>query len=295
VSGNLSWDDIRVVLAIMRAKNLGEAGARVGLDASTVSRRLAVIEKGLGAKLFSRTRDGLRPTQAAERVRRHAEVMEVEAASIVKGAVATDGEVRGVVRVATTDALARVLVAEGLLRVREEHPDLMIEILGGNRPVDLSRGEADIAVRIADPDKPALRARCVAKMGVALFASPAYLRARGAVRSAASLRGHDVLLPTGELARLPESKWLASRAGVHPVFRSNSMPALVAAAIGGHGLVPLPIGWGDSERELERAFVLESIPSRKVWLVTHEDAMDRPATKVVAEKIAVILGRIFAA
>ena len=275
----------------MRATNLHDAGARLGLDPSTVSRRLAALEDRLDQRLFARTRDGLRPTAAAERMRPFAETMEADAAACVRASAAQETRASGVVRLATTEAFARILVSEGLLDLRREHPDLVVELLGGNRPVDLARGEADIAVRLAALKQPSLRVRCVATMGIALFAAPAYVRARGAVRSAAVLRDHDLLLPTGELARLPEARWLAARRG-RVVLRSNSMPALIAAAIAGQGLVPLPIGWGDAEPALERSLTLETIPKRKVWLVTHEVA--GPAVAVVANQIASIFERMLA-
>ncbi len=289
------WDDLRVLLALLRAKNLHDAGAQLGLDASTVSRRLSGLEEKLDARLFVRTRDGLKPTATAEKLRAHAENMESEANALLQSAHAGHTKASGIVRVATTEAFARMLVSEGLLSLRAEHPDLVVELLSGNRPVDLARGEADMALRLAALKQPALRARCVAKMGVGLFASPAYLRAHGPVRQANGLRGHDVLLPTGELSRLPEAKWLVARARARVVFRSNSMPALVAAAVTGQGLVPLPLGWGDSEPALERALVLESVGERKVWLVTHEAASGRPAVELVSAQVASILQRIFAA
>jgi len=291
----VEWDDVRILLAVLRAKNLHEAGVRLGVDASTVSRRLTHLEARLEARLFVRTRDGLKPTVTAERLRPHAESMEASAACLVQATHAGEARTSGVVRLATTEAFARMLVTEGLLDVRTHHPDLVIELLSGNRPVDLARGEADIALRLAALKQPALRARCVAKMGIGLYATEAYLRARGTVRTPAGLRGHDVLLPTGELARLPEARWLAARTSTRVVFRSNSMPALIAAATAGHGLVPLPLGWGDSEPALERALVLDAVPLRKVWLVTHEATRERPAVDVVATEVASILGRIFQA
>lgn len=289
----MEWDDVRVVLALFRAKNLNDAGARLGLDASTVSRRIASLEKSLGTRLFARTREGLRPTAAAERVRAHAEAMETEALALASALRARETKASGVVRVATTEAFARLLVAEGLLSLRQAHPELVIELLGGNQPVDLARGQADVALRLAALEQTSLRARCIAKMSVGLFAAPAYLHARGVVRTAAALRGHDVLLPSGDLARLPEAKWLAQK-DVRVVFRSNSMPALVAAAIAAQGIVPLPVGWGGAEPALERLMILESIPKRKLWLVTPEAAGTRPAVRVVADRIAEIVGRLFA-
>jgi DNA-binding transcriptional LysR family regulator len=86
---------------------------------------------------------------------------------------------------------------------------------------------------------------------------------------------------------------LAERPGVRVAFRSNSMPALIAAAGSGRGIVPLPLSWGDSDPSLYRLFVLDAIPKRKVWVVTHEAAMDRPAVRVVAQHIIDICARTF--
>ena len=93
-------------------------------------------ERAIGARLFARTRDGLRPTAAAERLRPHAEAMQAEAAEVVRAAAAATTRASGVVRVATTEALARMLVAEGLLDVRRDHPDIDLELFGSNAPVD---------------------------------------------------------------------------------------------------------------------------------------------------------------
>jgi DNA-binding transcriptional LysR family regulator len=289
----VQWDDVRVLLALLRSRKLDAAARGLGLDPSTLSRRLARLEERLDARLFERTREGLRPTRAAEALRPHAEAMELEAAALLQELRAEETRVSGVVRVAATEALGRILVAEGLLAVRGEHPDLLVELFAENRPMDLARGEADIAVRLAELRQSSLRARCVAKTGVALFAAPAYLRARGTVRTPAGLRGHDVLVPSGDLSRLPESRWLASRPGVRVVFRSNSMPALLAAAVAGHGIVPLPVGWGESEPALERVLSLEAIPKRKVWLVTHPTTGDRPAVRVVFDRLVSIFERVF--
>ena len=241
--------------------------------------------------MFRRTLEGLRPTAVAERLRPLAERMEVDALALTQATYASQQAVIGVVRVATTDALATMLVAEGLLGVREQHPDLVIDIDAGNRSVDIARGEADIAVRLVAVREASLRARCLARFGVGLFCSPAYARARGIARSRAALSGHDVLVPAGELARLPESKWLESVPGVRVVFRSSSMPALLNAATAGLGLVPLGLQWGDRSPGLERMFVLDHIPTRPIWLVTRAGEGKRSAVRVVADRIASIFAR----
>ena len=287
----MNWDDVQVLLALVRGKKLDVAAKRLGVDASTLSRRVARLEEQLDSRLFVRTREGLRPTPAAERLLPHAEAIEANVAALQAAARSGEERASGPVRIATTEALARMLVVGGLLDLQQQHPDLVIELLGDNRPVDLARGEADIAVRLAALKHASLRARCVGRTGVGLFASPGYLATRP-LGGSANLRGHDVLLPTGELSRLPEAEWLASRAGVRVVFRSNSMQALMDAAAAGKGLAPLPLGWGDREPGLVRATVLEGIPERKVWVVTHPMSSERFAVTVVTNHLVAIFERI---
>jgi DNA-binding transcriptional LysR family regulator len=291
-----TWDDVRLVLALLRTPSSERAAELLGVDRSTISRRLAAIEKALGATLFARTRDGHRPTAAALRLRPHAELMEQAARALeaaVGDAAAGAGAITGRVRVASTEGLAAMLVADGLLDISRAHPALDVEVIGGNRPLDLANDEADIALRLAPVREAALRVRCLARVGIGLFASHAYVGARGAPQHQAiargDLAGHDVLLPAGELARLPEARWLVARKGVRVALRSNTMPALIAAAVAGHGIIALDLSWGRTNNELVELAVLDHIPRRPVWLVTRSETPEHAAIRVVRERIAAIV------
>jgi DNA-binding transcriptional LysR family regulator len=284
----MEWGDVRVFLAALRTGKIRRAAAQLGMERSTASRRLTALERDLGARLFVRTRDGLRPTPAAERLRAPAERMEAGAAELARAGPGRRGdEPRGVVRVATTEALATYLAAHGLLELRDEHPAVVIHLLAGNAPVDIP-GDADVGVRVSRVQGGELRVRCVARFPIGLFASGSYVRSRGRPTKADALAGHDVLLPSQELANLPEAKWLAARPGVRVALRANSMSALIAAAAAGKGVVPLPAGWGHAEA-LEQLFTLEHVPRRPLWIVTHASAVGNAAVRAVADRIAVVL------
>lgn len=285
----LDWDDVRVLLAVLRARSLLGGARLLGVDKSTASRRLDALEAALGARLFLRTREGLRASPLAERLRVHAEAMEAEARALASLSVASGEEVAGLVRLATTEALAVRLVQGGLLDLRTTYPGLAIELLGGNRPVDLERGEAELALRVAAPGASSLKARVIARLGFALYAAPAYLRARGVPRTPEQLAGHDLLVPSGELGALPEARWLSSCKGPRVALRSSSLPALVAAAVLGHGIGCFTRPWGDNEPGLDRVMLLEDIPPRPVWLVVHPDVARTPAVKVVADRVAQLI------
>ncbi len=261
------------------------AARRLGIDKSTTSRRLETCERALGTKLFLRTREGIRPTAQCERLRPHLERMEAEMIALTSAAAADGETITGTVRIATTEGMASRLVAGGLLELRRHHPALTIEILGGNRPVDLARGEADLAVRVTPTQEAGLKVRVLGKFPIALFGASSYLRARGLPRNPSQLTGHDVLCPSGELSVLPEARWLRSRPGVHAVFSSSSLPALVEAAVRGYGIVPVTRAWGESVAGLELLFTLDHIAARPTWLVMRPDVAERAAVRLVADRI----------
>jgi DNA-binding transcriptional LysR family regulator len=281
-----SWDDARLLLALLRAPSLAAAARALGIDKSTLSRRIDALEKALRSRLFVRTREGLRPSAVGERLRVHAERMEAEMLALKSAAVAGGEEISGIVRIATTEGMATRLIQGGLLDLSSTHPGLELEVLGSNRAVDLARSEADLAVRVTPTTDAALKVRVLGKFPIALFASPTYLRARGLPRSVPQLAGHDVLLPSGDLDALPEARWLRERPGVRIAFRSSSLPALVEAAVRGHGLLPITRAWGEAVPGLEHVMELETIPARPTWLVMHPDVAQRAAVRVVADRIA---------
>lgn len=284
----MEWSDIRVFRAVARARNLAQGARQLGLDRSTASRRIAALERALKARLFLRTRTGLRLSPSGERLLVHAERMALEARALELAASEEGQRVAGLVRLATTEVLAGILVRQGLLAPREDHPDLELELLADNRSVDLTRGEADLALRLTPVKEPSLKVRRLARLPFGLFASEAYLAKRGRPRTVEELAGHHVLLLSGELRALPESKWLSSRAGTRVALRTSSMTALVAAASEGHGLAVIAAPLGGALPGLVQLFPLPALGSRGLWLVMHPDAAARAAVKAVAEQVAAI-------
>ncbi len=283
--GALDWGDLRYFLAVSRGKSLAAAARDLGVDPSTVGRRIAALEASVGSELFLRTREGLRMAAAGERILEAAHRIEEEVRGLPLAARAGDEEISGLVRLATTDALGVFLVERGLLGLRTRHPGLAIELIAGNMPSDLLKGEADLALRVSKPEGATLRVRPVSRLEFAACAGSSYLRARGRPRSAAELRGHDLLLPSGELSRLPEARWLEAQEETRVVFRSNSLRALMAAAARGAGVTVMTRAWAALEPEIEQLFPLPELAPRPLWLVSRRDAGTRAAVRVVAEQV----------
>jgi len=136
--------------------------------------------------------------------------------------------------------------------------------------------------------EPSLRVRQVAKLPFALFASEAYVARRGKPGGDGDLTGHDAILYAGELATLPEAKWLQSR-GAHIVLRTSSLTAMLAATASGAGVAILSGRLGARELGLVRLADVPAVPPRRLFLVMHPDAATRPPVRAVAEHVAAIL------
>ena len=155
----MNWDDIRVFLAVRRAGTLRGASRELGVDQTTVGRRLAALESGLGVTLFLRSPGGYALTGEGERALAAAERMERLAVSLERQAAGADARIDGEVRVTTTDALAVDFVIPAIERLRASHPGVRVILGTTTRLLDLGRREADIAVRTSRPTQPSLIVR----------------------------------------------------------------------------------------------------------------------------------------
>ena len=264
------WNDLRYLLAIARAGTLAGAARDLGVEHTTVGRRLTALEAALATRLFVRGPDGFTPTRAGLEILPIVEEMAARAETIVRRVSAEDERIEGVVRLTTSEALSGYFVRQfGVLQQR--HPALVVEILSGNRAFDLLRGEADVAVRVRPDTEPGLIAKKVGRAGWSLYASPAYLERKGAPASPDDLSGHDVVGFDKSLEAVPGAEWLNQHvAGTRPVMRANSIVAAVNAAIVGMGLAVLPCFLADGEADLRRLTPLV-LGERPVYLVVHPD------------------------
>jgi DNA-binding transcriptional LysR family regulator len=264
------WNDLRYLLAIARAGTLAGAARELGVEHTTVGRRLTALESALGAKLFTRGGGTFTPTDAAKAILPLAEEIAERVDGIERRIAGGDDRVEGIVRLTTSEALSGYFVKR-LGALRERHPSLLVEVLSGNRAYDLMRGEADIAVRIRETTEPDLVARKVAFAGWSMFAAKTYLARRGRPASPEDMRGHDIIAFDPTLAATPGGLWLDAHAsGANVVMRCNSIVAALNATIVGMGLTVIPCFLGDPERELERV-TDRVLGGRDVFLVVHPD------------------------
>ncbi|WP_445147363.1 LysR family transcriptional regulator [Dyella sp. Tek66A03] len=155
------------------------AARAVGLDQATVSRRLAMLERALGATLFLRTSNGYVLTPVGEIALRSAEEMEQSANDIFTQTLGVDERLAGEVRVTTTDTIGLDFVMPAIRRLHEAHPDVRVLLDTSTQLQSLAKREADIAIRTIKPENPNLLARKLAAWPMGLYASVDYIERHG--------------------------------------------------------------------------------------------------------------------
>jgi DNA-binding transcriptional LysR family regulator len=263
-----SWDDLRLFLELSRDGSLTATAARLGVAHTTLGRRLTSLEEALTARLVERSGEGLCLTRLGTQLAQRLAPMERAALDAERWVAGDDQRLAGVVRLSTTEAFAQHLLLPGLKTFREAWPDIELELLVGNRQVDLARGEADVAVRAAATRTPSLVVKKVATLAVGLYAAKSYLARHGPPDLATGCAGHDLVGYSPEARGFPEARWLASHAGGARVrLRQASVLGILAGVREGLGLGLVPCFLGDAERGLRRVAPLDAGLERPVWVV----------------------------
>jgi DNA-binding transcriptional LysR family regulator len=285
------WDDLRFFLAVSKAGSIARAADELGLNATTVSRRLAALEAKIEARLFDRTSDGYLLTAAGRDLVPHAERMEAAVQAAARTVVAADRRVRGVVRVTATEMITTRFIAPHVARLRRAHPDLTVDFHCSHETVSLSRREADIALRLARPKEPDVIARKLAPIPLALYAARSYVDAHGMPEDPErSLAGHAVLCFAAIRHFAIENAWMDSRVdGAQLAMRSDSVSSLFAACLAGVGIALLPRAVADPEPGLVRIVTATRPEPRMIWRAVHRDLVDTARVRAVIEFLETLL------
>jgi DNA-binding transcriptional LysR family regulator len=272
----LDWNDLRVVLAVAREGSLSGAARRLRITHSTVFRRLAAIEQALQVRLFERFRDGYVVTPAGETVASLADHLVDEIAALERHLSGQDMRPSGAVRIATADTIWP-LVNSHLPAFRAAFPEIVPEIAISNAMANLTRREADIAIRPIPEPQESLVGRRIADIAHAIYASSEYLALNPCENPyrEAWIGLEDAIAPT------VIGRWL--RQHVRPdrtVLTVDTLPALRDAASAGVGLALLPCYLGDTEQTLRRIAAAADTPRSALWLLTHDDL--RRSARVIA-------------
>jgi DNA-binding transcriptional LysR family regulator len=283
----MDWDDLRFFLVLARHRTLSAAARDLAVTQPTVGRRIAALEKRLGAKLFVRRSDGFVLSGAGAHVLTFAEQMERNALAAELRVSGQDEGVRGTVRVTASEWLVSRVLPPLLAPLIARHPELEIELGADQRHLNLARREADIALRPRRFEHDTIVQRATAKLGFGLYAARSYLSERGAPTPENS-QGHILIGMTsgaGDVARA----WLeALLPRAKRTVRTNGRDAMLALAVEGVGLACLARFVGDQVPSLERIETTSppASPSPTLWIGMHRDARDTPRVRAVASHLA---------
>lgn len=284
----MDWDDVRSFLAIARTRSLSGAARELGVQQSTMSRRLEAMQERTGARLLQRTPRGYELTALGEAVLGNAERMEAEAIAVERMVQGRDVALSGVVRLTTVEVVANLLLPRALVALQARYPAITLDVLTESRSLSLSKREADIAIRMTRFDSHDLVTRRMATAASALYASPEYLAAHGQDLSDPH---HAIITVLEDHAHQPEAKWLAEMLPhARVAMRSNSRDGQWAAARAGVGVACLPCVLADRGGGLVRLDAGLG-PSREVWLGVHADLRHMPRIRAVID----VLNDAFAA
>jgi len=264
----LDWNDLKYLLAVARHEGTAAAGRALGVNQSTVQRRLVELERSLGQALVQRHPSGYRLTAFGEQLLPMAQQVEQAVVALTQHVENFQRDVTGVVRVTCPEPLVyRISNSTLLERFRTRYPGLQVEFVTSDKYLDFAKGEVDIALRSGDTDDNALVGRKVGDSLWAVYASPKYIARRGQPDSVDDLERHDWVGFDDTMAQHRAAIWLqqvAPKARV--VARNNSVLGLVNSAKAGLGVAALPTALGDAEPDLVR--VLGPIPElARIWRV----------------------------
>lgn len=281
----MNWDNARVFLAICRQGTLRGAASVLRLDQATVGRRLAALETSLEARLFLRTPAGYVPTPAGELAFRAAQRMEDAAHQLERQMQGIDERLSGTVRLASTDTAAIVFLLRAIGRLHERHPEIRVALTTATQLTNLTRREADMAVRSVRPDNPDLITRHLARRRIGLFASREYIARRGEPVPGAAFAGHDLVIYQRAVAPY-QSERLCDEpiANGRVVLEANSGLMLAHAVCAGLGIGELPTHLAVHFPKLVRVWPDRS-EAYDMWLVMHGDLNRTARVRAVADEI----------
>jgi molybdate transport repressor ModE-like protein len=262
------WNDLRYFIAVARHGSTSAAARALKVDQSTVQRRLGELERRIGQALVERRPTGYRLTAFGEQLLPHAQQVEQSVQALEQVLQASARELTGVVRVTCPEPIVYRIAQSHLLdRFRAAHPGLQVEFLMSDRYLDLTKGEADVALRSGDTVDNTLVGRKLGDSLWALYGSREYLARHGRPAQLQDLPRHALVGLDDSMAGHRAATWLRQVAPDARIAASaGSVLGLVSSARAGVGLAPLPTALGDAEPELVR--VLGPIPElTRIWRV----------------------------
>ena len=282
----LAWDDFKLVRLIAEAKGLAGAAERLGVNHSTVFRRLGQLEEALGTKLFERHRTGYALTPAGEEMAALAERMDEDVVGFARKLAGQALSPAGELRVTTNDTLLVHLLTPLFARFCEQCPDVRLDIVLSNQALNLSKRDADVAIRATDNPPETLVGRRAATIAWALYGRAADFPTPDTV-DLVSLYERPWVVLGDNLAILKAARFVRDRvAPERIVYKVNTVLGLTEAVEAGIGVGPLPCFIADARPALVRLSPPNPDFSTGLWLLTHPDLRHSARVRVFLDFLA---------
>jgi DNA-binding transcriptional LysR family regulator len=286
MTSDIGWELYRSFLGVLNHGSLSGAARALGVAQPTIGRHVAALEKSLGLALFTRSQTGFLPTETGQSLRMYAESLQSTVAALERAAASQGSGVRGSVRVTASDVIGVEVLPPIVARLRDQYPDLAIELALTDRVQDLIGREADIAVRMMRPRQGLLVARRVGQIALGLHAHQNYLSRRGTPKSLADLANHALIgfdEPTAFIrgAGKSVSAW---RREAFSIRTDNNLAQLAMIRSGaGIGVCQVPIAHRDDK--IVRILPKQIALSLETWVTMHQDLRNSPRCRVTFDAL----------
>lgn len=280
----LNWDDLRIFLAVARTGRNAAAAARLNLDHTTVTRRVAALESAIDATLVHRSPRGIALTASGHALMEYAERIEHEVSALTEDMSGTNKRLTGCVRLATPEAFGSYLVAPHVSQFLAKQPGIELELVAETRAVSLSNREAEIAVVLSCPKDGRAFVQKLTDYQLGLYASHDYLAGKDPITEVEHLSGHAFVWYIDDLISLPQLRYLQDIVNeAHVVFHSTSISAQQNAVATGTGIGVLHSFAAAQDPRLVRILPEKVSLTRSYWITIHPESRSLPRVRAVID------------
>ncbi|WP_322544791.1 LysR family transcriptional regulator [Rhodococcoides fascians] len=279
-------DDLRYLLAVARTGRRRSAALDLGVDLTTVSRRIRALEKALGVRLLQRSGDSWELTDVGRAVAEKARLIEdaVRGSADVVLGVGEDS-LRGTVRITAPDGFGSLFVAPALAKMRMSHPHLVVELITDTRQLNLYQSGFDLAVAVGTPITSRLVCERVCQYSMGLYGSERYIEDFGEPGTLGELTAHPLIFFVDSLLQVGDLDLSRHLPGVSAKFMSTNIFAHVAATRGGGGIGLLPAFMADQHVDLHRV-MSDTVDVKLTFsLAARRESLTNPAVQAVRRAI----------
>lgn len=269
----MNWDDLRFFLALSREGSVSRAGKSLGVNHTTVARRIGALEEQLGTRLFDRSADGYEMTQAAENMYDHALQIEERTQAIDRDVFGQDAELKGPLKLTIAHDVANRLIIPRIAEFQDAYPCIDLDILTTTGLVDLAAREADIAVRLTEKPPDYLIGREVLPMRHGVYGAPGFLANPEDPVRVILFRGNAEMPP-----------WVAENYPcARVVLQVDDVGTMLEVVRNGLGLARMPCYIGDSDALVRRVDLPLTPSTWGIWILSHVDLRSSARVRVCRE------------